>query len=240
MPDFDIEKLKENEDFKKLLSDSIATATEGLTAKNQELLNEIKTLRKKGDGLSEAELEALREKAKIADDLEKKQLEEKGEYEKLLSKVRDQHTKEVEKLTAQLQGRDTTIHDLLVTGGLTSALSESNVNPALLKAAMKLLADDVQIVEIDGKQVARVGDKTVTDFVKDWAASDVGKNFVLNGNSGGGGSGGGGGGVDKNEKYFDPNNAEYSLTKQAEVYKTDQKAYDSLSAKFKGAVKKTA
>jgi len=52
-------------------------------------------------------------------------------------------------------------------------------------------------LDIDGdKRVAKVGDKTLDEFVKEWAGSDDGKEFVdaaINKGGGGGGNNGGGG-----------------------------------------------
>ena len=71
-------------------------------------------------------------------------------------------------------------------------------NPAHLKATQAMLRGQVQIVADGDKRIAKVGDKALKDFVKEWAAGDEGKHFVqAPGNAGGGASGGSGGAAGK-------------------------------------------
>ena len=57
--------------------------------------------------------------------------------------------------------------------------------------AQAMLKEGVTI-EIDGEtRVAKFGDKTLTDHVKEWAGTDEGKHFVTAANNKGGGSLGG-------------------------------------------------
>jgi seryl-tRNA synthetase len=77
---------------------------------------------------------------------------------------------------------------------LTEALAAINVtNPINLKAAKAMLAAQVNIVTEGDKRVAKVGDKLLTDHLKEWSATDEGKHFVSADNNSGGGSTGGGG-----------------------------------------------
>jgi regulator of replication initiation timing len=76
---------------------------------------------------------------------------------------------------------------------LTEALAAINVtNPINLKAAKAMLAAQVNIVTEGDKRVAKVGDKLLTDHLKEWSATDEGKHFVSADNSSGGGAQGGG------------------------------------------------
>jgi len=54
-----------------------------------------------------------------------------------------------------------------------------------------MFAGQAQIIADGDTRVAKIGDKSVSDFVKDWAASDDGKHFVSAPANGGGGSQGG-------------------------------------------------
>jgi hypothetical protein len=59
-----------------------------------------------------------------------------------------------------------------------------------------MLKENVQIVVEGDARIAKIGDKALSDFVKEWAAGDEGKHFVqAPANSGGGATGGNGGGA---------------------------------------------
>jgi hypothetical protein len=67
-----------------------------------------------------------------------------------------------------------------------------------------MLKENVQIVVEGDARVAKIGDKALSDFVKEWAAGDEGKHFVqAPANSGGGATGGNGGGVASNKGRID-------------------------------------
>jgi small-conductance mechanosensitive channel len=76
---------------------------------------------------------------------------------------------------------------------LTNGLSAINVtNPINLKAAKALLAAQVAVVTDGDKRISKVGEKSVTDYLKEWATTDEGKHFVsAQANNGGGAQGGG-------------------------------------------------
>jgi len=85
----------------------------------------------------------------------------------------------------------------LVDNGLVSELTKAGVtNPYHLKAAQALLKSQVQLVQDGETKLAKVGDKNLPDFVKEWANGDEGKHFVAaKQNAGGGANGGQGGGA---------------------------------------------
>jgi hypothetical protein len=59
-----------------------------------------------------------------------------------------------------------------------------------------MLKDGVQIVADGDVRVAKIGDKALSEFVKEWAAGDEGKHFVqAPANNGGGATGGSGAGT---------------------------------------------
>lgn len=83
---------------------------------------------------------------------------------------------------------------LLAENGLREALAANGVTNAVhQKAAMAMLAPGVQIHAEGETRVAKVGDKSLGDAVKEWASGDEGKHFVSAPHNGGGGAGGGGG-----------------------------------------------
>lgn len=129
-----------------------------------------------------------------------------SENEALKAKVNDAD-KSIKKITGErdlaIKARD---DDALITSNmqrdrdLTEALSAVGVtNAVYLKAAKSMLAAQVQVV-IDGdKRVTKVGDKLLTDFSKEWAASDEGKTFITPADNSGGGSMGGAAGTQSNQ-----------------------------------------
>lgn len=163
---------------------AVEDATSGLVTKRDELLNEVKKLRKSAE-ITPDRLEAVEaERDKLATELSAAQKELKD-----AKKTSDAATKQ---LTDE-QGFTT---KLLVENGLMEALAKVNVtNPVHLKAATAMLRAQVEIKD----RKAVVGDKELASFVKEWSSGDEGKHFVTApGNSGGGapGSGVGSGGAD--------------------------------------------
>lgn len=162
---------------------AITEATAGLVTKNQELLGKLKKAQKDATidpadhAALQAELDAIQ--TKLADAL----------------KATKEATKEIEKLKKQCETESKVAHNLLVENGLTMALLEAGVKkPAYQKAARAMLACQVVLTADGENRVAKVGDKTLAEFVKEWAVSDEGKAFVdAPGNIGGGALGGGDG-----------------------------------------------
>ncbi|PWJ88372.1 hypothetical protein C8D77_11194 [Mesorhizobium loti] len=70
----------------------------------------------------------------------------------------------------------------LVGDGLTKALVKAGVKPTLLKAAQRMFEGDVEIVEEDGKRVARMktdlGGDELDKFIGNWSQSDEAKDFI--------------------------------------------------------------
>lgn len=159
----------------------VAEATEGLKAKNTELLGKLKKAQKDAtiDPADHAALQAELDstQTKLAEAL----------------KVAKEATKEVDKIKKQYETESLVAHRLLVDNGLSTALLEAGVkNPVYQKAAKAMLAGQV-VLSADGEnRVAKVGNKLLKDFVSEWSKSDEGKAFVdAPQNQGGGAQGGG-------------------------------------------------
>lgn len=228
-----LEDLKTQDELDKAIAKAVSDATgdlEGLKSKRDQLLaQEVKLKEKHKD-----EIEAKdKELSDLKADLEQK-LEGNEGYKKLYDKAVEQHTAEVAKLQEKIAASDTAIQELLVTDSLTRELTAANVNPELIDVAISSLSADVAIVEDNGKKVAKVGDKTVADHVKDWAAGNVGKHFIIADENSGGGSPGN----DNNnsskfaefEKHF--KGETWNLTEQSKLLKTNPEAYNTLHAKY--------
>lgn len=173
-----------SQEFKDAVQAAVDSATEGLATKNRELLGEVKKL-KRGVEIDPAEFEALESQIDtLKADLNKAQKEAKT------------FAKQAEDSTKALESESGFTRSLLIEQGLTAELVSAGVkNPAHLKAALAMLKSDAQVVQDGDRRVAKIGDKAIKDYVKEWAAGDDGKHFITaDQNSGGGASGGGGGG----------------------------------------------
>lgn len=171
------------------LDAAVAKATgdvQGLKDKIDELIGDNKKLKadlRAANGIKPEDMAAI--EAELSDVKAKLSAAEKG--------ARDS-AKARETAEASLKGEQLVTHKLLVENGLREQLVVNGVTHAVhQKAAMALLASQVKI-EADGEnRVAKVGDKALGDFVKEWAGSDEGKHFVAAPGNGGGGAGGGSG-----------------------------------------------
>lgn len=104
-------------------------------------------------------------------------------------------TGERDNATRSLETESSFSRNMLIENGLTSALTEANVDPALMEAAKALLGKGATVKVEGDNRTAVVGDKPLGEFVKEWAASDAAKRFILAPVNGGGGAppqGGGG------------------------------------------------
>ena len=165
---------------------AVDKATQPLLAKRDELLSEVKTLRK-GKQVNPEDL----------DKLETQVDELKGQLSEA-QKAAKTATTDAEKARKALETSESFTQRLLVDNGLNEALAKAGVtNPVHLKAVKSMLASQVQVVADGDTRVAKVGDKALGDFVTEWAKGDEGKFFVAAPNNSGGGAPGSGGGSPK-------------------------------------------
>jgi hypothetical protein len=183
--------------IKAAVESAVAEATEGLKAKNVELLAKLKKAQK--DSIVDpAEHAAL-------------QSELEGTQAKLAeaTKAFKAATSESEKVKKAYESESQLTHRLLVDNGLTDALTKSGVtNPVHLRAAKAMLAGQVQLIADGENRIAKVGEKPLADYVGEWAKSDEGKYFVAaQQNTGGGAMGGDGKSVKADDiaKITNPN-----------------------------------
>ena len=162
---------------------AVEAATSGLKTKNQELLDKNKKLMKgqEIDPQTVTDLEAQIDKLQA--DLSTSQ------------KAGKDATKTLETLQGQLKAETGFTQKLLIDNGLTDELVKAGVAPQFLTATKALFAGQAQVVAEGETRVAKIGDKSVSDFVKEWAASDDGKHFIKAPENSGGGSQGSGNGT---------------------------------------------
>ena len=236
---FKIEDFKDDTDFQAFLKTSIDTAVTtsvaGLTAKNEEMAKSIKEYKEKHN-LTDEEFKILEAQAAKAKELEEKARKGESEYEKILRVSQEQHTKELDEIKGKFAKQDKVAKKNLIVGELSTALAAVNCNPALIEAAIKLVQDDVAVIEEDGSLVAKVGDKSVREFITSWAKDEVGKNFILAKHSTGGGGKKHGDGFTEDEAaiFFDPESTEFNQTRQFEILESDPDLHKRLVAKYAG------
>lgn len=164
--------------------------------KLEELLGRFEALEDSNKGLK-ADLAKAKAKAKGAeiDPEEHAALQTQvAELTDKLAKADKTAKTEIDKLSKSLTEKDSALTTYLLDAGLTDALAKQRVRPELMDAAKALLRTQATIKADGGKYEAVIGDKALTDFVKEWSATDSGKHFVLPDGSSGGGAGGGNGG----------------------------------------------
>ncbi len=177
----DMNDLEVKKAIKEAVDAAVADATAGLVAKNQELLGKLKKATKDA-AIDPAEHQALLE--------EKDALEAKlAEAQKIVKTA----TTQAEAARKTLEAESGYISKLLIDNGLTEAIIKAGVKPELTKAVKALLAGQASLKVEGENRTAVIGDKSLSDFVGEWAKSDEGKHFVAAPNNQGGGAPGGGG-----------------------------------------------
>ena len=155
----------------------------GLAGKNAQLLEKLSTGKELGQA-GAAEMEALKLFKQNAD---VKTAEDAQSYTDAKALTQTAHDADMLKLTERITGFEKGERTRLITDGISSELTELKVNPLHSKTTAAYFESMSQVV--DGK--AMIGDKTQSEFIKEWALSDSGKASCLaQSNSGGDGSGG--------------------------------------------------
>lgn len=169
-----------------IIKAAIDEEVKGLKAKNSELHEKLKKATKDSQ-IDPEDYYQLREK--------NNELEDKlAEAQKAIK----QNASDFDKVKKAHESEALYVQKLLIDNGLSDAILKAGVKPELAKAAKALFAGQAAI-KIDGdNRSAVIGDKSIDDYIKDWAASDEGKHFIAAPlNQGGGGQGGSGGGQPK-------------------------------------------
>lgn len=164
---------------------AVAEAITGLKNKNTELLGELKAARKTAV-IDPDEFSRLKEER---DDLK----DRITEFDKAL-KTAKLDTEKTLKLYNDELSRSTALD---VDSKLSAALSECKVRPELIKAAKAMFSGMAKSELKDNIRQVTMGGKAVSDYVKEWAATDEGKHFVSAPANTGGGAPGGAGAAEK-------------------------------------------
>lgn len=177
-------------DIDKAVADAVAKAEEGLKAKRDELMDEVKNLRQQLRSTQEIKPEDLTAAEQRADKAEQALAEAQKQVKTL--------TGERDKLAKQVEAESGFTSKLLTENALNDALAAAGVKEAPMLKAVKAMFGPLAQVAVEGDQrMVKVGDKALADYVKDWAATDEAKHFISapanNGGGAPGGSGSGGG-----------------------------------------------
>ena len=203
---------------------------EGLTPEQIEAINNLATpLISKKDELLEklnktkqslTDEESAGEKLKALEaKLEREQLESKQNYTDALDLQKQEYDASISKLTNSEGEKDLLIHKLLVENGLTAELMALNVNKDLLPMIQQGLS--VQAKVADGQ--AMIGDKTLSEYCKEWSETPAGKASCLAPDNSGTGSEGSRINGDSSKKWSDYNSSELS-----QIHRTNPDEYSRL------------
>jgi vacuolar-type H+-ATPase subunit I/STV1 len=159
---------------------AVDAAIQPLVTKRDELLNEVKTLRK-GKQINPEDVEKLESQIETL----------QGELGKATSELKTAK-KTAEDATKALQSESGFTQKLLVENGLTEAFMKAGVTDQdyidLLKSKHSALAKVV--IDGDNRKVM-FGDKDMDLYLTDWKATESAKKFIAAPNNNGGGAQGG-------------------------------------------------
>ncbi len=164
------------------------------TQEEFDALNErLEAAERANQGLK-ADLSKAKAKAKGAEIDPELHAELQSKVEELtgqLSKVQKDSTKQIDTLTKQLSEKEGAVSKYLIDSQLSDSLAKVGVKKEFMEAAKALLKAQAVIKSDNGEYQALIGDKPITDAIKEWASGEQGKHFVLADSNSGGGSNGG-------------------------------------------------
>jgi len=171
---------RDDPEVKSLIEEVTHAATEALSAKNRELLGEVKALKAKAKGveIDPAEHSALQAKVE--------------ELTEALTKANKTSKSELDKLSKALSEKDAALNQHILEAGLSDALVKASVAPHYLTAVKAMFKGQAALKAENGEYKALINDKPLAEAIAEWAQTDEGKHFVAApANSGGGSTGGG-------------------------------------------------
>ena len=203
-----------SEEIKAKLIASANKRAAGLSSKNGDVIGSNAILKAQ---IAQLEKDALDVKRKIAEDandiVELNRINSEAAAKNLTQA--EEKALLLETSNKELKGNLT---ELLIDGGLSDALDSVNINKALKVGAVAMLRANAILT--DGK--AMIGDKSLSDAVKEWAVSDTGKAYCLAANNSNG-NGNGGGGIPQAKTF-----AEMTMTEKTVLMNTDPTLYNQL------------
>lgn len=177
---------------------------ERLNNKNTELLGKLKKAREAGGAENSGEVERL--ESDLADTQSKLRKADSD----LRSANRDLASITGERDTAvnERDGERTRANNEFVGNRLTSEFAALNVGENFREDLTEAMRGKVVVKEVNGERQAFIGDKSLTDHLKEWAETPKGKHYVLAPNNSGGNATGSGGADGGPKKIWQMNTAE--------------------------------
>lgn len=155
-------------------------ATSGLISKRDELLAEVKKLRKN----QEIKPEQLEELENQVETYKTKWTEAEKQAKTIAA--------EADKVKKLYEAESGYTNNLLVENGLNEALVKEGIAKQFLPAVKSMLKGQVTVKIEGNERKAVIGEKALSEFVSEWSKSEEGKHFIAAPANSGGGSNGGG------------------------------------------------
>lgn len=185
--------------------EKINALAEGLANKNKELLSKVSS-KDENNAATAAELEALRG-YKTQAEIQKAKDDEK--WQDALELEKNSFQSQLKDIETKNSAYEQQITKLLIDDGLNKALDGVNIDPNLKAGAEAMLRTSATIS--DGQ--AMIGDKSLSEAVKEWSQTDAGKAFCLAPNNTGGNATGGSTTAGQNNKPY----SEMTLQERAKL-----------------------
>jgi len=152
----------------------------GLTSKNTELLDKLASTK----NVASENQSAVQKLAALEAQQQQKELEDKQNYEQALTLSSSKYTKQIDELSEMVSTFEKKERNTLIGNSLSEALTEARVNPLHLEYVNSYFKQQAQL--IDGE--VKIGDRTLSDAIKDWSETDHGKAVRLAPDNSGGNS----------------------------------------------------
>jgi hypothetical protein len=203
-------------------SNGLASELTKVLKKNEELIGELRAkdrVIKQFEGVDLEALQAAADKLQEVEDAKKKEV---GEYKTLY----EQEIQKSGKLKNELESKGQQNVDL--TKRLKVVEVMPDVFPEFREIAINQLSASVELGE-NGNATA--AGKPLTDFMKEWAESPLGKRMTMAADNAGGGAQGSQGksGPDPLLGAFKKGDPAYNVTEQAKLRKTDPERANKLA-----------
>lgn len=158
---------------------------EGLEKNKNQILEEKKRLQDKiklYEGIaSPEELEKMKTQL---EEMKEKEASKSNDAETIKRMLTEKHNKEIEALRKENNEFKEKYINKMINETMTAELEKAGVtNPELRKAVLSMFGKDAKVIDDN----VLVGDKAVSDFIKDWSQSDGAKAFITQPTSTGGG-----------------------------------------------------
>ncbi len=211
----DLADLDLSDEVKVQIKERADARASGLISKKDELINKLNKLKDEGSA-TQAELEQLRQ---LKNTYEQQQAESQGKYQEALEIAEKRMQSELEKAQSQLAEYQQREQNYLINDGLNRAFDKAEIKPELKPAVEALFKSQATVT--DGQ--AMIGDKSLSEYIQEWAKSDEGAPFVLEPHNSGGNANGSSP-VTGGKSFSD-----MSLTERSILANTNPALYEQLS-----------